>query len=165
MHDQDTKIRLRLTVALAVVASPAPPLDGARPVRPDADRAGLARLMLDAYRGTVDDEGGTEAGALAEVDALLAGVYGPFDGDASELVERDGIPVAATLVTTWGGGPFVAFSMTRPAWQRRGLARAGLLRAMARLAARGETRLDLVVTAANEPATRLYHSLDFVERA
>jgi len=154
-----------MTVPLGAGTAPAPPLAGARRVDPAGDREGLARLMLDAYRGTVDDDGETEADALAVIDQLLAGEFGAYDAEASEVVERDGRPVAATLLTEWDGGPFVAFSMTHPEWQRRGFARGGLLRAMGHLAARGETRLDLVVTAANEPAAALYRSLGFEERA
>ena len=154
-----------MTGPLGPTTAPAPPLAGARRVDPIGDREALARLMLDAYRGTVDDEGETAADALAAIDQLFAGDFGTYDADASELVERDGRPVAATLLTTWDGGPFVSFSMTHPAVQRQGLARGGLLRAMARLAARGETRLDLMVTATNEPAIALYRSLGYTERA
>jgi len=156
--------RLRMTVDLGPATAPAQPLDGARALRPERDREALARLMLAAYRGTVDDEGETEADALDAIGLLLAGEFGTHDGEASEVVERDGEIVAATLLTNWDGGPFLAFSMTDPAHQRQGLARNGLARAMGRLAARGETRLDLMVTAANDRAIALYRSLGFVER-
>ena len=154
-----------MTVSLAPSGALAPTLEGARALHPASDRAALARLMLGAYRGTVDDEGETEGDALAAIDMLVAGEFGAYDGAASEVVERDGTIVAATLVTDWDGGPLIAFSMTDPGHQRQGLARGGLLRAMARLAARGETRLDLVVTAANDRAVALYRSLGFAERA
>jgi ribosomal protein S18 acetylase RimI-like enzyme len=153
-----------MTVPLAPSATPPATLDGARVVDPTRDREPLARLMIAAYRGTVDDEGETEADALAAMDMLFAGEFGEYDGEASEVVERDGDIVAATLLTTWEGSPFVAFSMTTPAHQREGLARGGLLRAMGRLAARGEACLDLVVTSANEPAVALYRRLGFTER-
>lgn len=117
--------------------------------------------MLDAYRGTVDDAGEGPDEARAEVNRLLIGGYGPFDFGASELVERDGGVVGATLVTMYEGAPMVAFSMTAPAWQRRGLARAGLLRGMARLRDAGATSVRLAVTDANTPALRLYESLGF----
>jgi len=157
--------RLRMTVPLGPSTAAAEPLDGSRPLDPASDREGLARLMLAAYRGTVDDEGETEDDAIAAIDMLLAGEFGAYDDEATEVVERDGAIVAATLLTAWEGGPFIAFSMTDPGHQRQGLARGGLLRAMARLAARGEPRLDLVVTAANDRAVALYRSLGFAERA
>jgi ribosomal protein S18 acetylase RimI-like enzyme len=66
-------------------------------------------------------------------------------------------------VTDYEGGAMVAFSMTAPAWQRRGLARAGLQRTMQRLRASGRLRVDLAVTCANLPAVALYRELGFRE--
>jgi ribosomal protein S18 acetylase RimI-like enzyme len=131
----------------------------ARPPTP-ADQAALAGLMLGAYRGSIDDEGETLDDALAVVGQLFGGEFGTPMWACSELVEHAGTVVAATLITLYAGGPFVAFSMTAPAWQRQGLARAGLQRAMARLAAGDEPLLRLVVTEGN-PAERLYESLGF----
>jgi ribosomal protein S18 acetylase RimI-like enzyme len=68
---------------------------------------------------------------------------------------------SAALVTLWHGLPLVAHVVTTPAWQRRGLARAGLLRAINRLAAGDETVVRLVVTQGNAPAEALYESLGF----
>jgi RimJ/RimL family protein N-acetyltransferase len=81
--------------------------------------------------------------------------------DASEVIERAGRVVAATLITRWQGLPFVAFTLTAPNHQGRGLARAGLLRSINRLAAAEETVLRLVVTQGNAPAERLYERLGF----
>lgn len=167
---------------------PPPATDAmARRVTP-ADAPALARLMLDAYRGTVDDGGEGPDQATAEVANLLSGGYGIFDLAASEVVcrdcsaqnlersgtggtpvppldstSRDEVIVSATLVTEYDGGAMVAFSMTAPAWQRRGLARAGLLRTMARLRDAGRDRVDLAVTSTNTPAVTLYLSLGFRE--
>ncbi len=143
--------------------TPLPPPDPlARPVS-SADAPALAELMLSAYRGTVDDAGAGADEAAAEVARLLSGGYGAFDFAASEVVTRDGRVVAATLVTEFQGIALVAFSMTEPAWQRRGLARAGLLRAIARLVSNGRQRVDLAVTSANTPAVTLYRALGFRE--
>lgn len=145
------------------------------------DAAALARLMLDAYAGTVDDEGGTHEDAEAEVARLFGGAYGAMEWEVSRVVEDGGggggALAAATLVTRNTGtmkGPigvpigvgeaFVAFSMTAPAFKRRGLARAGLVAMMAGLRARGEARVHLVVTRGNVAAVRLYESLGFVRR-
>jgi RimJ/RimL family protein N-acetyltransferase len=125
------------------------------------DAAAIAELMLAAYRGTVDDAGEGPEEAAREVARLFVGDFGPFDFDVSEVVVRDGVVVAATLVTEYEGLPLIAFSMTAPAWKRRGLARAGLVRAMARLRAAGRERVDLAVTATNTPSRRLYESLGF----
>jgi ribosomal protein S18 acetylase RimI-like enzyme len=119
--------------------------------------------MLSAYAGTVDDEGGeTLETALAEIDATLGGDYGPFMPEHSVVVERAGRIVSATLITGWLDRPFVAFSMTDPAFQRQGLARDSLQMAMASLHRAGHQQLSLVVTLANTHAHRLYASLGFV---
>lgn len=127
-----------------------------------ADAGALARLMLAAYAGGVDDEGEDEAAALAEVHKTFGGDYGAFDAASSKLVARADELLHATWITRWQGRPFVAFAMTAPAAQRRGLARASLIAAMQDLREQGETELRLVVTLANLPARSLYESLGFV---
>jgi RimJ/RimL family protein N-acetyltransferase len=126
------------------------------------DVGALARLMRAAYHGTIDDEGETEADALAEVRKTFAGHYGAFVPDCSKVVERGGEILHATLVTRWEDRPFIAFSMTDPRAKRSGLARAALVGAMDDLRAGQEHELRLVVTLANLPAFTLYESLGFV---
>ncbi|MFZ4574940.1 MAG: GNAT family N-acetyltransferase [Phycisphaerales bacterium] len=67
----------------------------------------------------------------------------------------------ATILTHIRGVPLIAFSMTSPPWKRRGLARAGLVRVLRLLAARGEGAVDLIVTEGNDPAMALYRGLGF----
>jgi GNAT superfamily N-acetyltransferase len=128
----------------------------------DADVHQLASLIYSAYRGTVDDEGESEADALVEVQKTFGGAYGVFVPSCSAVVERGGRLLSATLVTRWQNRPFVAFSMTEPNSKRTGLARACMMTAMSRLHAAGERELSLVVTLANLPAFNLYSSLGFV---
>lgn len=154
----DTRVRHRMRAALRRQAARAD--TAARPPTP-ADAVMLARLLLAAFRGSVDDEGETPEQALATVGQLFDGEFGSMMWSVSELSEHDGEAVAATLVTLFAGAPFVAFSVTHPHWQRQGRARAGLQRVMARLAAGDETELRLVVTEGN-PAEALYASLGFV---
>ena len=129
------------------------------------DMESLAHLMVDAYRGTIDDQGEGIDDARAEIRRVFEGAYGPFLATSSDVVERDGAIVAATLVTRWQGSPFVAFAMTAPAWKRSGLARASLQRCMQHLVAAGLHRLALVVTCGNAPAERLYETMGFEEHA
>ncbi len=140
----------------AVAADPA-----ARPPTA-ADSDALAQLMWEAYRGTVDDEGETLAEVHATVRQYFAGDFGAPTPSVSEVTERDGVLVAATLLTQWLGGPFVAFTMTAPQAQRQGLARAGLVRAINRLADGDEPWLRLVVTQGNSRAEALYESVGFL---
>lgn len=151
-------LRLRLVPGPAHRQQPADP--GARAPTP-ADQAALAELMLAAYLGTVDDEGETPEQALAVMAQWVDGDFGRPMWAVSEVIEREGRLVAATLVTLWQDLPLVAFVMIHPAWQRQGLACAGLRRAMQRLRAGDETVLRLVVTASNAPAMALYEQLGF----
>jgi len=134
----------------------------ARAPRP-SDAAQLAHLMLDAYRGTCDDQGETINDARLEVARLFEGEYGDLIPECSEVVVREGHLVAATLVTMWKASPLIAFSMTHPECKRTGLARAGIRRCMEQLLSAGHHELRLVVTRGNTSAERLYESLGFVE--
>ena len=131
----------------------------------EVDRAGLARLMLEAYRGTVDDEGETLDDAIGVIDALMAGEFGDVDPDASVVYGDSAHPIAATLVTHHRGRPLLAFSMTHPGSQRRGLARRGPRHGIGSLARRGHREIVLVVTSGNHGAIDLYRSEGFVPTA
>ena len=131
-----------------------------RPPVPE-DAPGLARLMLRAYRGTVDDAGEGEEDALAEVARLLDGAYGRFLAESSRVVVRDGAPISAALVTLQGDRPLLAFSMTDPDHKRTGLARACLEAALDALHSAGWREVMLVVTSTNTPAIALYESMGF----
>ena len=156
---------LRRFLLAAPVRRHAAPADAAaRPPSPQ-DAEALAHLLHAAYRGTVDDEGETLDDTRGVVAQLMAGEFGDWLASASEVVERDDAIVAATLLTLWRDGPLVAFTATLPAYQRQGLARAGLQRAFNRLAAGDEPWLRLVVTEGNTRALALYDSLGFVPQA
>lgn len=144
--------------------TPAADLPGLR--CPDEhDIGALGGLMYGAYVGSIDYDGETPEQALAEVRKTYAGEYGPFDPRHSTVAERSGRLVSATLVTRWQERPFVAFTMTDPAFARQGLARATLERSMHLLRRSGETELRLVVTIDNHPARLLYESLGFLREA
>ncbi len=135
----------------------------------DADA--LAQLMLDSYRGSVDDTGETLQDARGAVAQLFSGDFGAPDPELCLVVDDGTALAAATIVTRDRVAPpplkpgeaFLAFSMTAPTWKRKGLARAGLTHVIDVLRTRGESRLHLVVTRTNEPAMRLYQSLGFVQ--
>jgi ribosomal protein S18 acetylase RimI-like enzyme len=148
----------------APVDSPHEPLGTRAPRASDVE--GFANLMWNAYRGTVDDGGESLEDARGEASKTFDGGYGAIDWEASCVVERGGELAAATIVvrdaTKWATGEaFIAFSMTSPKWKRQGLARAGMVRALACLSRRGEPRVHLVVTRENRPAVALYESLGF----
>lgn len=136
-------------------------VEGQRRPRPEDERQ-LAELMLAAYEGTVDKEEETIEQAVDEIRKTFVGDYGPYLPDSSRVVDRDGRIVSATLVTAWQERPFVAFSMTAPAFKRQGIARASMVNTMQDVLASGEGLMSLVVTVENRPAFDLYRSLGFV---
>ena len=154
---------LAAPVRWRTVVAPPPGLRVREPTPDDAEA--LARLMHAAYRGGIDDEGETPDDTRTTVRQLFEGAFGAMLWSVSEVAECDRELVAATLLTLWSGGPFVAFAITAPGHRRRGLARSGLVRAMNRLAAGDETVLRLVVTQGNTAAEALYESLGFRPQA
>ena len=124
-------------------------------------RTNLASLMLEAYRGTVDDDGETLDDAIDVVDSLMAGEFGDVDQQASGVFIEGDAPIAATIVTHHNGRPLVAFSMTHPVAQRRGFARRGLRHCIGVLARGDCDEITLVVTSTNNGAVDLYRSMGF----
>jgi ribosomal protein S18 acetylase RimI-like enzyme len=127
----------------------------------ESDIPALAKLMLEAYLDTVDYEGEDEDDALVQVRKTVSGQSGPFNWQASRVIERQSVIACAVLVTRWQDKPFVAFTMTHPDFKRMGLARACMLSAMHSLATAGEKEIRLMVTLANTGAVALYRSLGF----
>jgi ribosomal protein S18 acetylase RimI-like enzyme len=129
----------------------------------ERDKEDLAILLYAAFRGTVDDEGETFVDALAEIEKTFAGDYGRLLSDCSFVV-KDGEFLSAACLITWfdlHDAPLVAFSMTRPGAQRKGMARFLLKKSINALFDEGYERLTLIVTRENEPAFQLYDSLGF----
>ena len=129
------------------------------------DRPGLARAMLEAYRGGFDDPVMT----MADVEGHLwkffdSGIATPLP-ECSFVALDEGRIVAATQVCIDDGRPLLARAYTVPSWQNRGLARALIQLSENALLERGERVLALMVKAGNLPARHLYESMGFaVER-
>jgi GNAT superfamily N-acetyltransferase len=150
---------LRLPDAPPAPPSPAPWI--VRPVR-DGDRESLSLLMLESYRGTVDDDGETLDDAREEVRRTFDGEYGSLLLDASLVAEHGSRLGSASLVTLRHGLPLLAFTMTHPDAKNRGLATALVGRSIDLLRATGNEWLRLVVTEGNDPAIHLYEKLGFL---
>jgi ribosomal protein S18 acetylase RimI-like enzyme len=121
----------------------------------------LGALMLASYRGTVDDEGETEADAVAEVERTLSGEYGPFLSGCSFGVDDADRIVGASLVTLWEGQPISTYLVVHPDLQHRGLG-TFLMATSGNALMRAEyTHVNLFVTEANVPAVSLYRKLGF----
>ncbi len=122
----------------------------------------LSTLLLEAYRGTTDDEGEDYPAAVREVERILSGRSGDVMWPHSLVCrDRSGRVVAAAWVTHWRGFPLISHVVTHPSVQRRGYGEALLCQAAASLQGAGYSELRLWVTKGNHPAERLYQRLGF----
>ena len=119
----------------------------------------LARLMLDAYRGTIDYDDETIEDAVSEVASY-------FDGnpllDHSLQIKSDGRPVSAILVSESDGDGFIGYVMTDPDHKGRGLATEVANRALGSLQTAGYERVVLYITDGNKPSERVFKGLGAV---
>jgi ribosomal protein S18 acetylase RimI-like enzyme len=130
--------------------------DGVRRVeRTDYDAA--ARLMLDAYRGTVDDEGEGDEEARAAIDHYFGTIEWP---SSVVLVEGDGI-VAMSFVVIVDGRHYIDPVATSAAHKRRGLGRTVVLASLRALAAAEVDEVGAVITDGNEPSELLFRRFGF----
>ena len=120
-----------------------------------ADRGALALLLLNAYHGTIDDEG--EAEARQAIDHYL----GRLLPDYSVVIEEDGQPVAMSFVVIVGGRHFIDPVATAAARKGRGLGTEAVLHSLAALAGDGVADVGAVITDGNVASERLFRRLDF----
>jgi GNAT superfamily N-acetyltransferase len=125
------------------------------------DGPALGRLMVDAYRGTVEDHGEDETWHRAEAAKTLEGYFGAVVWHASLVAIDAGNLAGACLVTDDGLCLLLAFAVVAPCWQGRGVGTALIVRSAQALLAAGHREWTLAVTAGN-PARRLYERLGFV---
>lgn len=128
-----------------------------------ADEAALGRLMWLAFRGTLDDDYSVPADGHADAVELFTGKWGPVVWSASLVAELDSVIVSAVIVVrdnAHQGLPLLAFAVTDPDWQRRGIGQRLIKESICRLDALGVKELHLAVTRGN-PAITLYQRLGF----
>lgn len=122
----------------------------------------LGPLMFEAYKGTIDDEGQTLEESLIEAGDTLKGKYGNIIWPASFIAMDKEQAAAATVVADYvKTGPLLAFVLTSPAYQKRGLGTKLIEQTLNGLHQAGIEQLKLVVTELNENALRLYIKLGF----
>lgn len=127
------------------------------------DLEDLARLMLDAYKGTVDDWE-THEDALNEVRAYFAGERGgPQLMDCSKIYELRKKIVSACLIaeSTELQIPIIAYIMTSAEMKRQGLARSLLITTLRGLRDLEYTEAQAVITDGNAPAEQLFIQTGF----
>ncbi|MBX9877437.1 MAG: GNAT family N-acetyltransferase [Candidatus Obscuribacterales bacterium] len=128
----------------------------------DGDK--LGRLLYIAYKGTIDDEGGSETDAITEATETLGGRYGNVIWSASKIMQDGDKFISATVITNWPKlNPLLAFAATNPDYQRQGLSAQLIQMSLDSLHKLNIPVLHLVVTEGNEHAIRLYKRLGFQE--
>jgi GNAT superfamily N-acetyltransferase len=127
------------------------------------DDVALGQLTWAAFRGTADDEYAAPSDASADASGTLTGAWGPVLWYASRVAEAGSLLAGASIIVRDEAHqyqPLLAFILTDPDWQRRGIGRRLIEESIARLDSAGVSELHLAVTRGN-PATRLYERLGF----
>ena len=124
------------------------------------DREVLAALMLDSYRGTIDDEGEDVDDALAAVDRYMAGMV----HEHSFVVTEDGRVVAQALVTVVDGVHYVDSIVVAADRKRTGLGRDAVRVVLGSLVTAGVTEVGATITDGNTASERLFLGLGFARR-
>ncbi|MBX9721485.1 MAG: GNAT family N-acetyltransferase [Candidatus Obscuribacterales bacterium] len=122
----------------------------------------FGELLYASYKGTVDDEGETLEESKQEAKESLDGKYGPAIWEASFAISANNMLASACLVID-RQGPFMAYVVTSPQFQGKGLAKELIFHSLNALHLRADKNLTLVVTATNTPALALYRKLGFQE--
>lgn len=151
------------TWAVAPPASAAPVSVHVRTLS-KADEAAVGQLMWVAFHGSVDDDWyGVPEDAAADAGRALGGHWGRVVWEASLAAEVGSALVSAVIVVrdkAHAELPLLAFAMTDPAYQRRGLGQVLIEESIHRLDVAGVKELHLAVTRGN-PAADLYQRLGF----
>lgn len=154
-HTVPEKLRYEIDLSSPRPA-PDPGMWLVRPVSPD-DLHGLARLMLDAYRGTIDYEDETLDDAEAEVRSFFEDASAK--PERSYVVEDEGDLVSAILVLVDETSPFIGYVMTTASHKNRGLASLVTSTALDHLRRDGHEKVILYITEGNTASEALFRSL------
>ncbi|MBX3089132.1 MAG: GNAT family N-acetyltransferase [Cryobacterium sp.] len=123
----------------------------------DEDRDELACVLLDGYRGSVDDEGEVLADAVEAIDEYFS-IMKWQHGWALE--SANGIAAFAFVVVV-GDRHYIDPLVTSPEFKRRGLAAKVVRAALRSLKAEGVRDVGAAITDGNIPSERLFASLGF----
>jgi GNAT superfamily N-acetyltransferase len=135
-----------------------------RELSPD-DAEALGSLFYQGFRESPDDECETPDEARTLVDETLAGRWGDPLWDGCLIAHAGEEAVAATIVVADAAHdrlPLLAFAVTDPGWQRRGISASLIVSSVRALHERNVRELHLAVLPGS-PAISLYERLGFVE--
>jgi len=126
----------------------------------DTDRGVLAALMLDAYKGTIDDEGESVDDALEAVDQYIIRMVHEL---SFVVVEEDRV-VAMAFVVVVDGVHYVDPIAVAADRKRSLVGRDAVLILLDSLAREGVTEVGATVTDGNVASERLFLGLGFARR-
>ncbi len=153
-----TRSEYRLT-PLSAASAPSTPLERSVARAPEvADREQLATVILDAFRGTVDDEGEDDEAALSAVDDWLSRLEHPH----SVVVEQDGNIVAVSFVVDVAGRKYIDPVATVARRKREGFGRTAVLVSLRSLWDHGVHEVGAVITDGNVASEQLFTDLGFI---
>lgn len=123
----------------------------------------LAKLMFEAYQGTIDYQGETFEDAVEEVQDTINGKYGTLLEQCSFLIEDKGQVLSACLVTLpeETSLPLLTFAMTHPSFKNQGMGTFLIKKSINALLTQSYKELYLVVTEGNIAAQHLYEKMGF----
>lgn len=150
-----TRSEYRLDLPHLPPLAPAIGLD-VREVTTD-DRAAAARLLLAAYRGTIDDEGETDDDALDAIDDYFGRIIWPH----SVVAADSGGLIGMSFVVVVDDRHYIDPVATAAANKGRGVGRTLVTHSLRSLAAAGVTEVGATITDGNSPSERLFTSLGF----
>ncbi len=127
------------------------------------DCAEMGRLDLLTITNTIEFDGETEADTIHEMKETFHGKYGEFMPSASFAIEDHGKIVSATIfcLSEESDTPFLAYAMTHPEFQNKGLSQFLLKQSMNVLAELGHHKASLCVMKNNSPAISVYQKLGY----
>lgn len=131
------------------------PLDVRQPV--GADRDELAALLLDAYRGTIDDEGEDLADAAEAIDQYLKIIR----REHSVVVLDDVEIVAMSFVVVVDDVHYIDPVAVAPSHQHRRIGRDAVVTCLRSLAVDGAACVGATITDGNVASERLFGSLGY----
>ena len=127
------------------------------------DAEAVGRLLLDAYKGTIDDEGEDLPAAVAVARGYFAGENGRVLSELSVGAWR-GPSLVAICAAAWldlRGCPFVAYVATASEAKRQGVGRLVLAETIRRAGRDGHREIRAFITMGNKPSEQLFAGLGF----
>lgn len=130
-----------------------------RPIA-ESDRDALAQVLLDAYRGTIDDEGEDLDDAYEAVDEMVERALRPY----SCVIVIDEQVVGMSFVIVLDGVHYIDPVVVAPAHKRTGVGAMAVNACLDALAAAGISEVGATITDGNTASETLFRRLGFERR-